>query len=1296
MSRVITVAGAALVSTVDLGSINIGAQANGGASTLSELVFFDDANSMFGTAEAFIRKQWSVTENASGTAVYLARGRIGGFDTHRGDSSADSIAGVEVQYTFNLEDQNKELYGFDVDAWVRPAETDVARVTALGTAYLNGSPRSTTNLDTTTYVAAGSAVSMPAKTYNGADVIDVLAECAAMGNKQFFVTVDHELYYDVDASTAYTASLEISDGVAGANAIDQVTYFAPIWDQGPALTWEGQDYASRARVVYNPPGTATTSDVSLLVTDSTSEANHDLWVVHLTDNSSTTSAAASAVASTELSDRAYGARTYQVTLEIPAAQAYKIKVGQLIWMQAQAAVDSTARVQRRIAELKWETAGPNWYLAHLKLDNPLRISARGTTHGPAGAQPAPAVVVPAADVVDCAMDISAGDDPDYPGTYGTYSDAVCHPWSNGTPTKYIHISGGEMDFNCVADGISYGVTMNVGRKHGSSLHKLTGVFLDAGGTALTSVFTIFETDIDDCTAVDLSGVTPTAPTGTDRLHLEWNAKIGGWGYSAMQIFHATASSTPDPYALSDPGTSPYFARSDDPRFTATDQHITTRLSREMTNASGTALTTGAVVILSAGTADNSFTTVGTASYSATRIGVLRADAIAGATATVVIDGVGAYNPTIASGTPAAGDYLFTSTTAGAATYSSTRAAGAFGQVVSTDGTAIGTVDLWGVPDSVSVAAAAASTATANVPVNAALSNPPTEEEIETALGVLPGGVPGQSWVITDSSNDREYEVSSDGFVFKITPLVRPLLASGQIGLGAIGGVGWNYFPAQQAAAYYNGKTYYDYFRIDNSDFGVRSYTHATSTVSSETVLNGSLGSDSHSGGGLVVRDSDKKIVAIYSDHNDAQLRMRISSSAESIAAFAAEVNLDSQIGGTQYTYPQIMQLLDEASDPILAFFRTDPGGASHADQIWAYSKSTDGGTTWAAQTQIVKEPGKGAYVTAWKTSESRVDLLVTDDASAQTDATENDLYHMYYEGGVFYKTNGTPITSSTPYSPVSDMTQVMDGRTPNYSLHPYSILLGADGYPRVVFRVRVAASDVRYYWGRWTGSAWSTQELCTGGQEVGSGDGSAAGVTFDRAGKGNVVYASRKVGTYNELWRYTTLDNGVSWTSAALTASSSANQTRPMGVVDAAPDLRVMWSDTANAQGYGSGVDTLDERHLSRLVTLVDTQANIEAVAASPTERVVAFSTDGVQVGYSADGTAWTWVGGATNLNSLSDVTITSAATGDRLRYNGSAWVNLNEQTGIGHYEVIVSGSSPPVAVTTEDGTDWVYGWNPA
>jgi hypothetical protein len=57
-------------------------------------------------------------------------------------------------------------------------------------------------------------------------------------------------------------------------------------------------------------------------------------------------------------------------------------------------------------------------------------------------------------------------------------------------------------------------------------------------------------------------------------------------------------------------------------------------------------------------------------------------------------------------------------------------------------------------------------------------------------------------------------------------------------------------------------------------------------------------------------------------------------------------------------------------------------------------------------------------------------------------------------------------------------------------------------------------------------------------------------------------------------------------------------------------------------------------------------------------------------------------------LDDLTDVTITSATAQEQIHYNGSAWVNST-----GHYEVIVDGTAPPVAVTNEAEDDWLYGW---
>lgn len=83
------------------------------------------------------------------------------------------------------------------------------------------------------------------------------------------------------------------------------------------------------------------------------------------------------------------------------------------------------------------------------------------------------------------------------------------------------------------------------------------------------------------------------------------------------------------------------------------------------------------------------------------------------------------------------------------------------------------------------------------------------------------------------------------------------------------------------------------------------------------------------------------------------------------------------------------------------------------------------------------------------------------------------------------------------------------------------------------------------------------------------------------------------------------------------------------------------------------------------------------------------FVNDGLSVGNSLQTNEYVIVGqSASTLDDLTDVAITSAATGDMVRYNGTAWVNTP-----GRWEVVVSGSAPPVAVSTPSDDDWVYAW---
>lgn len=275
----------------------------------------------------------------------------------------------------NLGDYNTDLRGIVVDNWVRPLESNIARVQALAAAYLAGSPRATTNLNATTYVSGSNALTIPAKTYTGMYVGDVLADIAREAGKIFFVTIDGELFYDGSESNAYASSLRISDDPADANA----TTYAPEWYAGDASTEDGIDTASHIRSYYGTESSVTANTGQ--------QAYNDYWETLWWDP-------LAEVASNALPRAVARLQEVQDTLTIsckigpiPWAQLGSIKAGQTIQVKARAAKggrgptgtflgDSFTTL--RIAELRWLMPEPMTYFAQLQLSRPPRISPYGS------------------------------------------------------------------------------------------------------------------------------------------------------------------------------------------------------------------------------------------------------------------------------------------------------------------------------------------------------------------------------------------------------------------------------------------------------------------------------------------------------------------------------------------------------------------------------------------------------------------------------------------------------------------------------------------------------------------------------------------------------------------------------------------------------------------------------------------------------------------------------------------------------------------------------------------------------
>lgn len=319
------------------------------------------------------RRPIRVIETATSPDTVLFYGRVSTKGLGRQVQKADDAK----QFGISLDDRNADLRGIVVDGWVRPAETDVARVNALLRAYLSGagslSSRARTSTDLAdTYVAASPTVSLPAQTYTDTSPAGVLTDICAATGKECFVTVDGELFYDAPTSTAYASTYSITDDFP--NTADELL---PIWD-GDAATEDPSELLSGARAKYGTGG-AVVSDSRSAIEDA-----FDKWedTVFL----QTTSAARAALElDTLLDNQGIEEKSRRCAVLVPVDQVDRIKWGQTISYRAAASGDLTP-VTLRISYLLWEVpVSPEApYVAHLELSKPKKIAPRvkkGTNPG---------------------------------------------------------------------------------------------------------------------------------------------------------------------------------------------------------------------------------------------------------------------------------------------------------------------------------------------------------------------------------------------------------------------------------------------------------------------------------------------------------------------------------------------------------------------------------------------------------------------------------------------------------------------------------------------------------------------------------------------------------------------------------------------------------------------------------------------------------------------------------------------------------------------------------------------------
>lgn len=263
------------------------------------------------------------------------------------------------------------------------------------------------------------------------------------------------------------------------------------------------------------------------------------------------------------------------------------------------------------------------------------------------------------------------------------------------------------------------------------------------------------------------------------------------------------------------------------------------------------------------------------------------------------------------------------------------------------------------------------------------------------------------------------------------------------------------------------------------------------------------------------------------------------------------------------------------------------------------SISTDLGASWGAPRQLV---GTGSgntrpYPRYCSNGTDRIDLIYTDGHPRDVN---NSVYHMFYRGGSFRKTDETLIDSlsnipldhdggkrgSVIYQYSNDSwgpDQGPDDWIPTGRGWTWDVQYGKDASPVAVFQVQrdnVTGTGwnhdrIYYYYARWTGTGWQKRFIAHAGRGIySSEDDYGGGMTLDSEDP-RIVYISTNAASpfiltdtthvplapndRYEIWRGFTADGGLTFSWTPVTENSQADNFRPIVPADNGRSELLLW-----------------------------------------------------------------------------------------------------------------------------------------
>lgn len=374
---------------------------------------------------------------------------------------------------------------------------------------------------------------------------------------------------------------------------------------------------------------------------------------------------------------------------------------------------------------------------------------------------------------------------------------------------------------------------------------------------------------------------------------------------------------------------------------------------------------------------------------------------------------------------------------------------------------------------------------------------------------------------------------------------------------------WCWF-SDPRAIYHKGKKEQIYFGYINGHGDVCIGSKDLASEKVETfVLHDTLEIDDHNVPSLLVLP-DGKLLAFYNEHN-GNVYLRKSVFPEDISTWEETRIIAAESDEYNYTYTNPVRL--EAENGRIYQIGRKVGPTRSFDHWWQYMKySDDGGNTWSDDVILLDNEGREnpPYLKVATDGRSRIDFLFTD--GHPKIGTDVSVYHMYFEGGVFYQSNGDSIASmdQLPIA-IKSVNKIYDASTTNIRAWIWDIALH-NGRPVVTYARYPTEDDHIYHYAYWQDGKWIDQEVVNSGSWIASlrqGDvvreaHYSGGIVLDHQNPEHIYLARERYGKFELEHRWLRPDG--SWSTWQLTENSSTNNIRPY-VVDHAPQGQaiVLW-----------------------------------------------------------------------------------------------------------------------------------------